>query len=228
MSFKKHVGRIKSTDQRCIVVFMQLPEDKNKALIINVEALTPRYEQMLFEVVDSKEGQQAANLADTMCRRMVPETGRTVLAEFHAKGFMRAEPVDNIRMYPSPNAPFELRDILAEMGKISGDPTTPESSQKFNHITANQNVGNEEERRHMAGNMILEAEMLEAEARKKREAAYRIMPQLRPAEQAEQAEPQLYDGQSSLTLEVDGDISISTDGTINISDSTIVTTDTKE
>ncbi len=143
MSIKKHVGKIKSTDQRCVVVFMQLPDDKNKALIINIEALPPRYEQILMEVVDSTEGQQERNLADALARRMVPETGLTILQEFHNRGFLRAEPVDNLLMLPRPNTPFPLRDILTQMGELDTDtPTeTDESLEvKYNPIVSNQNA----------------------------------------------------------------------------------------
>src|SRR5690606_30407520 len=111
---KKHVGKIKSTDQRCVVVFMQLPEDKEHALIINVEALQPRYEQLLLEVVDSAEGQNEKVLAKAMARRTVPETGRTIMEEFHMRGLMRAESVDNIIMMPRPNMPIPLTVVLQQ------------------------------------------------------------------------------------------------------------------
>jgi len=181
MSIKKHVGKIKSTDQRCVVVFMQLPDDPNKALIINVEALPPRYEQMLLEVVDSNEGQQEKDLANAMARRMVPETGHTVLQEFHGRGLMRAEPVDNIVMFPRPNTPFPLRDIITQLASLETTGDITEDFSKFNPVTENIKAGNMEEQMQMAHNILMEAEMLQVEADKKREAAYAIAPSLRPA-----------------------------------------------
>lgn len=183
MSIKKHVGKIVSSDQRCVVVFMQLPEDQEKALIINTEALPPRFEQMLMEVVESPEGQQEKDLANTMNRRMVPETGRTVLAEFHARGLLRPESVDNIVMMPRPNTPFPLRAILEQMGALAAKGEQVANAQgdvKYNPVTANLDAGKNEERMAMARNMLMEAEMLQAEADKKREAAYRHAPSLRP------------------------------------------------
>lgn len=183
MSIKKHVGKIKSSDQRCVVVFMQLPEDPQACLIVNTEALTPRFEQMLMEVVESPEGQQEKDLANTMNRRMVPETGRTVLAEFHARGLLRSEPVDNIIMMPRPNTPFALRAILEQMGALAAkDQATDQASSdvKYNPVTANLEAGKNEEAVNMGRNLLMEAEMLQAEADKKREQAYRYAPSLRP------------------------------------------------
>jgi hypothetical protein len=183
MSITKHVGKIKSTDQRCVIVFMQLPEDKEKALIINTESLPPRYEQMLMDIVQSPEGQQERDLANTMNRRMAPETGRSVLAEFHARGLMRPEPIDNIVMLPRPNTPFALRSILEQMGALSASNQTLANSQaevKYNPVTANQDASKNEERSMMARNLLMEAEMLQVEANKKREQAYKYAPSLRP------------------------------------------------
>lgn len=182
---KKHVGKVRSTDRRCVVVFMQIPDVQDKALIIDVEALQARYEQILLEIVDSAEGQQEQDLANALNRRMVPETGRTVLEEFHRLGLMRAEPIDNIIMMPRPNTPFPLRDILTQLGKLNADATTApqqlDADVKYNPIVENMNTADKQQRVMMATNLLAEAEMLQAEANKKREQAYRQAPELRPA-----------------------------------------------
>jgi hypothetical protein len=186
MAIKKHVGKIRSTDARCVIVFMQLPDDKQKALIIDVESLQPRYEQILLSVVDSAEGQHETDLASAMARRTVQETGNTVLTEFHRLGLMRAESIDNVIMLPQPNTPFALRDILQQLGKLDDVvPDTPVANNnaevKYNPIVSNINAAEEEKRTNQAMNFIAEAEMLEGEANRKREQAYRLAPELRPA-----------------------------------------------
>lgn len=187
MAIKKHVGKIRSTDTRCVIVFMQLPDDKEKALIIDVEALQPRYEQILLSVVDSPEGQSENELANAMARRMVQETGNTVLGEFHRLGLMRAETIDNIILLPQPNTPYPLRDILTQMGRLDETtaPLTPthnaNAEVKYNPIVSNINAAEDEKRTNQAMNFIAEAEMLEGEANRKREQAYRLAPELRPA-----------------------------------------------
>jgi len=180
MSIKKHIGKVVSTDQRCVVVFMRLPDAEDKALIINTESLQPYYEQILMEVVNSPEGQQAGNLADVLSRRMVQQTGRTILEEFHNRGLMRAELVSNIVMLPRPNMPMPLADILAAMDPESAETAPTQNYNKFNPIANNISAASSEERLQMAHNLIVEAEMLEAEAAKKREIAYAAVPTLRP------------------------------------------------
>ena len=179
---KKHIGKVKSTGRRCAVVFMQLPDNPVKSLIVDVEALNAKYEQILLEVLESSEGQNESDLASIMGRRMVPETGRTILEEFHRLGLMRAESIDNIIMMPRPNTPFELRDILSHLGRLTTDAAkvTPAPVEKHNQIVSNMQAQNEEQRQQMAMNFIAEADMLDAEANKKRELAYQYAPELRP------------------------------------------------
>lgn len=206
MAIKKHVGRIKSSDQRCVVVFMQLPDNKEKALIINSEALPPRFEQLLQEVVDSAEGQRERDLANAMARRTVPETGRTVLEEFHRRGLLRAESIDNVVMMPRSNTPFPLRDILKQMGEIDsvqGAAKAPEVNSKHNQVTANMTADKAEERLHLGNNLLMEARMLEAEAQKKREQAYRHAPSLRPSVEAPVAVVVAESSQASAKADAD-------------------------
>lgn len=182
----KHVGKVKSTDRRCVVVFMQLPDNPSKALIIDIEGLTPRYEQTIRELVESKEGQEVNDFAEFMTRRSVPETGRNVLNEFHANGLLRTEPVDNIIMMPFPNQPVPLVAVLEAKGTLpaSFKEKQAEEVKQFNAFEQNMKAMREEERMAMARNILFEADIIEQEARTKREEAYRIAPELRPRTKA--------------------------------------------
>lgn len=185
---KKHVGKIKSSDQRCVVVFMSLPDEPDQALIVNIEALHPRFEQMVLDVVDSTEGQAERDLASALARRTVPETNRSILEELHARGLMRKESVDNIIMLPRPNMPLMLRDILKEMGQEPPKSATTVED-KFNPIAENLKADAANDRMGLAKAMLIEAEMLEAEARAKREKAYQYVPSLRPQPQVGTTQP---------------------------------------
>ena len=178
----KHVGKVKTTDRRCVVVMMQLPEDPYKSLIIDIESLTPRYEQIIREMIESKEGQAVTDFADFMTQRSVPETGRNVLNEFHVNGLMRTEPVDNIVMVPFPNQPVSLVDILEAKGTLPSGIREKEHQQQeaVNTVVQNLQAMREEERLSMAHNKLFEADIIMQEALQKREEAYRIAPELRP------------------------------------------------
>jgi hypothetical protein len=121
----------------------------------------------------------------------VQESGRTVLEEFHRHGLMRKEPIENIIMMPRPNAPFPLRDILEQLGKLDENTAPVEAvvpndnaEIKYNAFTNNMNAQGEEKRQAMAMNYLMEAEMLDNEASKKREQAYAVAPELRPRKAA--------------------------------------------
>jgi hypothetical protein len=178
----KHVGKVKATDRRCVVVMMQLPENPSLSLIIDVESLTPRYEQIIRELVESQEGQAATDFAHFMTQRSVPETGRNILNEFHSNALMRTEPVDNIIMVPFPNQPIPLVDILEAKGTLPSGIREKEAIQQenVNAVVQNLQAMREEERLSMAHNKLFEADLIEQEAHLKREEAYRIAPELRP------------------------------------------------
>jgi hypothetical protein len=121
-------------------------------------------------------------LADYMNTRSIPETGRTVLTEFHVNGFLRAEPITNVTMMPTPNQPVPLTEVLKAMGTLPEGVAVQQAqeTEKFNAVINNLHAGKAEERLQMATNLLYEAELLEAEAAKKRESAYQYAPSLRP------------------------------------------------
>lgn len=182
MQIKKHIGKLLSSDHRCVVVMMQLPDDKSKALVVDADALPLLYEQMITDVLSSREGQAERDLANVMTRRTVPETGRTVLEEFHVRGFLFAESIENIVMLPFPNTPYKLTDLLAQMGEEVPAEIVTNTGEKFNPVVNNMNVDTAEATTRIAQNLLVEAELLEQEAKKKRDKAYREAPHLRPEE----------------------------------------------
>jgi hypothetical protein len=189
---KKHIGRIRSTEQRCVVVFMQIPGKEDHALVINTESLPPRYEQSLMTILESQEAQTVQDLGNVLSRRVMPDTGVDVLNTFHQAQLLRSEPVDNIIMLPRPNMPFPLRQILESMGKTVAPPS-PEMQAlgepvKYNPYLNNYGAMKAEQALGIAKNTLIEAEMLESEAMRKREQAYALAPELRPA--ARQAVPE--------------------------------------
>ena len=179
---KRHIGKIKNTDQRCVVVFMQLPGREDHALVLPTDNMPARYEQAVMEILESQEGQAEETLADALNRRILPETGQTVLAALHLNKMLEAVPVDNVLMMPRPNMPFPLRQVLTGMGRPIPDTshTTLAETQKFNPHEANRKTATVRESAGIANNLLAEAADLEAEARRKRERAYQYAPHLAP------------------------------------------------
>jgi len=177
-TFKKHVGRIKNTDRRCVVIYMQIPGNEDNALIVDTDALPDRFHDALMDIIDSTEGQQTAHLHTLLSRRMLPDLGLDMMNALHTYGLLRSVAIDNVVMYPAPNAPCPLRTIV----DFINNEEAPED-QKVNldnRILENQKADQAQGQLDVATNILRQAEDLEAEAAKKREQAYRLVPSLRP------------------------------------------------
>lgn len=180
---KRHIGKLANTDQRCVVVYMQIPGREDHALIASTDSMPPRFEQAVMEILESQEGQTDPVLANVLARRIMPESNMSVLQAMHEMGILVPVHIDRVVMLPQPNMPFPLRHIIEGMGntlpKIS-ESVEPQA-QKYNPHTANAQAISDENRMAIARNLIIEAEMLESDARRKREQAYAYAPSLASA-----------------------------------------------
>lgn len=185
-NMKKHIGKIANTDQRCVVVFMQIPGRESHSLVVGTDNLPDRLEHALMQVVESPEGQGDPVLANVLGRRILPDTGKTVLQSLHDLNLLASVPVDNILMMPLPNMPFPLRQIIENMGGTvptgaAPSDTAPGSAEtKYNPYGQTQQIESNEQNSGIARNLLVEADLLAAEAAAKREQAYRYDPSLRP------------------------------------------------
>lgn len=184
---KRHIGKIVNTDSRCIVVYMQIPGKETHALVCPMDSVPDRIEAAVMSLVESPEGQNEPVLAGVLGRRLLPETGKTVLQSLHEAGLLQPIPVDNMVMLPMPNMPFPLRGIIEQMGGVVPAPETVEAQaikaateSKFNPYGQTADLEATDNNRAIAANLIAEATMLEDEAFRKREQAYRHNPTLRP------------------------------------------------
>jgi hypothetical protein len=184
MNMMRHVARIANTDQRCVVVFMQIPGREDHALVAPTDNLPPRMEQALMDVLKSPQGQQEENFAVALARHLLPDTGQNILEALHTQNRLVPVPVTQVMMVPTPNQPVKLSSILESLGRLPDQQTQglmeEYAVEKFNPHTHNQSVASNENSRAVARNLIVEAEMLELDARRKREQAYGIDKSLRP------------------------------------------------
>jgi hypothetical protein len=183
----KHVGKVQ--DQRCVVVFMQIPGKEDHALVVMTDALPPRYEQTIIELVNSQEGQAENVFANLLGRRAFPDTGENVLEALHKMQALVPTPIDRIVMYPMPNQGIPLRTVLELIGgrvppRPQTEVSTGDAENKYNPHGQIRQTENAENNRGTAENLLIEAELLEVEARRKREQAYKFAPSLRPNELA--------------------------------------------
>lgn len=177
---KRHTGKILSTDQRCVVTYMQIPGRETHALVIPTDSLPPRMEQAIMEILESDEGQGEETLGNVLARRLMPDTGLNVLQTLHESNLLTAVPVSQIIMLPKPNMAFPLSKVLETMGRAAPDASgiIGENVGAFEH---NAQTEVRSDLRMTALNLIAQASLLEEDAGRIRERAYATDPSLRPA-----------------------------------------------
>ena len=183
-AFLKHVGRNEGTGQRLSVVFLQLPDDKDNALVVYSDSLPDRYHDDFMQAVESPEGQAGTNLYEVLSRKVFWH-GTPMLETLHKEGHLVKVPTSNIIMTPNSNTNVPLNDILAQLDNPTPEETpvndatqTPADSQ----VDANVEESKQDENKQIAQNLLIQAQLLEQDAIAKREEAYKYDPSLRPAE----------------------------------------------
>jgi hypothetical protein len=106
----KHVGRIKTTGRRCLVVFRTLPGDAFNCLVIQTESLEPDYHDQLIKLVESPSAQLANEFSEVLARAIFSD-GSTMLPSLHVKGLLSKVPTDIVEMMPNNQTSIILADL---------------------------------------------------------------------------------------------------------------------
>lgn len=182
MAFLKHVGRHEGTGQRLSVVFLQLPDDKDNALVVYSDSLPDRYHDDFMAATESPEGQQSQNLYEVLSRKVFWH-GTTMLDTLHKEGHLVKVPTSAIIMTPNSNTSVPLNDILAQMDAVEAgeapvnDATqTPADSQVDTNVEESQ----KDENKAIAQNLLIQANLLQQDADAKRAEAFKYDPSLAP------------------------------------------------
>ena len=173
---KKHAGQLANTGVRVAVVFRKLPNDDSSCLIVETERLPDSYHDYLIQCLNSKEAVETNDFYEVLNRRTFPD-GLNCLTALHQRGFLRKEPVSNIKMLPLPGQAVPLELINATIdGKVAEYKAKQASTTSVADAVAsvmNDPVG-------VAKGLIAQAELLETDASAKREEAYALAPELKP------------------------------------------------
>jgi hypothetical protein len=188
----KHVG--KYGDKPCVVVFRQLPEETDQALIVISDSLEGQLHDDVMSVIDSAEGQESNNISEVLFRRRATD-GSNLLETLHATKKLNKVPVSMVKLTPMPNQEVELHEVNAELGKIEAGSNPPLVTENMTvgdvadsptptPVVGDQTDGAPEE---IANNLLAQAELLEQDAKAlvsdaeaKKAEAYRIAPELSP------------------------------------------------
>ena len=182
----KHLGYVINTGKRCVLLFLELPERKGYSLISEIDSLPERIYDPLMSLLYSNEGQNCKNFAEILSRRFMPDNNLPILYELHNLGYIRAEPVENIMVTPvlnKTNTHINLKKLLEMMESLenSEENKVLEESKDFdlveNAVENLKNVKNQSPRE-LAENLLVQAKILEEDAKRLRNKARELCPDL--------------------------------------------------
>lgn len=191
----RHIGVMNNTGNKVAIVFMSLPGDEGNCLVIDTDSLPDMFQQTMRRLIDSEDAQQSENLADILDRRVSPDGSNTsLLTKFHQSGRLQKVSVDLVTLTPNKGTKWPLKDVLSSIRASKNqdvindlsdmDPDEARIAQQamtnFNPHASNMEAMNEETRTSKARDLIVMAEMLEADAAARRQQAYQLMPDLVP------------------------------------------------
>jgi hypothetical protein len=117
----KHVGRLKSSGRKCLVVFRTLPGDAFNCLVILTEKLHPSYHDALINLVESNAAQAAFEFADVLNRNIFSD-GTNMLQSLHLQGMLTRLATDQVEMTPNSSTVIllaELNQLIAQARNCS-------------------------------------------------------------------------------------------------------------
>jgi hypothetical protein len=186
--FLKHVGK-DHLGKRVVVVFRELPDDPEHALVVYSDSLMEMLHDGLMRTVESGPAQNTVNLYEALQRTNFAD-GSQMLNGLHQKGLLRKVKVDDITMEPMPNRTVPLRTVNEQIanGDVPATPApeaAPEAVDNPVVVDTDPNAskqpeeGTEEQKKSLAESKLLQARLMEEDAKKLREEAYGLDPDLK-------------------------------------------------
>jgi hypothetical protein len=121
MAELKHVGRIKETGRKCLVVFRTLPGDAFNCLVVPTESLPDSYHDSLINLVESNAAQSTSEFSEVLARAVFSD-GSTMLPTLHLKGYLSKVSTSEVEMTPNNQASIllsELNQLIAQQLGVS-------------------------------------------------------------------------------------------------------------
>jgi hypothetical protein len=194
----KHVGYDKATKRKYVVVFREIPEDTKNALVVEPAQLTERYHDGLMSAVESSEAQGTDDLYTVLDRKLYFD-GQNILAHLHVKKFLKKVSTDSVILSPTPGKEIGLDQHNTNLGNIE---IPEESTDKPSDFKAGQKE--EEDSIGIAKNLIIQAQLLEEEARRKRAEAEKVHPGINEETKRPRGRPKKDSPVSPLLNNVEG------------------------
>lgn len=185
----KHVGVY--GEKPCVVVFRELPDEPENALILLSGSLDGNLHDDVMSVVDSPEGQEANEISEVFFRRRLSD-GENMLEALHTRQKLQKVPVDMVKLTPFPNQQVDLTEVNQQLKNINAGSNPPLKTEVDPVVAESQgapvvNPESGDTPEGIAQSMIDQANLMEedantllSEAAAKKAQAYEMAPSLKP------------------------------------------------
>jgi len=184
MADTKHVGRLKGSKAKVVVVYRTLPGDSKSALVIETAKLNAQDHDSLMKAVESNEGQTAFELYEVL-NRTRSSSGDVMLPKFHKFANLQSVPTSEVEMTPNPTTSValdELNKIIANQKGVSINELSVKEGVTSNVATPTAKVMTDDQ---IASKMRSDADRLYKEAARLRKEAETLSPKKSKTETAE-------------------------------------------
>ena len=106
----KHVGKIKNTGAKVLIVFRTLPGESNMALVLPTANLPDQYHDALIQLVESDHAQSTNEFGEIMFIRRFPD-GRPMLQAMQAAGRLQKVSTSLVIMTPTLSDSIQLDEL---------------------------------------------------------------------------------------------------------------------
>jgi len=123
MKTLKHIGKMKNTGSKVLVVFRTLPGESNTALVLPTSTLPDMYHDAIIQLVESDQAQDANEFGEIMHIRRFPD-GRPMLQAMQQDGRLHKVTTDTVIMAPTLNSSIpldQLNVLIAEQKNCAVD-----------------------------------------------------------------------------------------------------------
>ena len=167
VAITKHIGKMNDAGTRIAIVFRQVPDEPDNALVVSTDNLPTLYHDAFIQLIDSPEGQEANELQEILNRRQFPN-GANMLQTLHNGGYLIKVKTEDVNVMPRPGQTIALNELNAEIEKINPTPNVTAGATDVDITKAE------------ASRLLAEANSLEEQAKTVRENAYAMDESLRP------------------------------------------------
>jgi hypothetical protein len=119
----KHIGKMKNTGSKVLVVFRTLPGESGTALVLPTATLPDQYHDAIIQLVDSEQAQDANEFGEIMFIRHFPD-GRPMLLAMQQDNRLQKVATDAVLMTPQINSAIpldQLNSLIAEQKGMAVD-----------------------------------------------------------------------------------------------------------